>query len=266
MVSQCVFTASNDGVALYHCSTMTIAHNDLSRNTAYAVRMFYTDSSVILGNNGSHSYRENPVNSDAGALLMIISNANRVEGNDFTYSSDGVFLGQYGYSKTPNNNLFLENDCSYSPHNAFEATFAAGNIFRKNKANYSGYGFWLGYASRTIVDSNEIIGNREQLSVGTAGIAIDRGYNTIIRHNRIDDNTTGILLWRDIVSVCVRRCPLGSQLGRCHAAFGRRFIASGDGKRVGREYSTMARLSVGHRLGSGGENDTRVLGLCSEFQ
>ena len=196
VVSHNVFMSSNDGVALYHCVGMTIAHNNLSSNTAYAVRMFYTDSCAIIDNDGSHTYRENPVNSDAGAILMIVSNANRVEGNDFSYSSDGVFLGQYGHHLTPNNNLFLENDCSYSPHNAFEATFASGNVFRRNKANYSGYGFWLGYSFNTVVDSNEIIGNREQLSVGTAGIAIDRGFNNSIGYNRIDDNAVGVLVWR----------------------------------------------------------------------
>ncbi len=195
-VSHCVFTGANDGVALYHSAGMTIAHNNLSHNTAFAVRMFYADSCLVLENDGSHTYREDPVNSDAGAILMIVSNENRIEGNDFTYSSDGVFLGQYGHHLTPNNNLFIGNDCSYSPHNAFEATFASGNVFRRNKANFSGYGFWLGYSFNTVVDSNEIIGNREQLSVGTAGIAFDRGYNNSIRHNRIDANAVGILLWK----------------------------------------------------------------------
>ena len=196
VVSHCVFTGSNDAVALYNCVGMTIARNNLSNNTAFAVRMFHTDSCLVVDNDGSHTYREDPVNSDAGAILMIVSNANRIEGNDFTYSSDGVFLGQYGHHLTPNNNLFIGNDCSYSPHNAFEATFASGNVFRRNKANYSGYGFWLGYSFNTVVDSNEIVGNREQLSVGTAGIAIDRGYNNSIRHNRIDDNAVGVLVWR----------------------------------------------------------------------
>lgn len=195
-VSRCVFTGSNDGVALYHSAGMTIEDNDLSHNTAFAVRMFYTDSCAIVNNDGSHTYREDPVNSDAGAILMIVANENRIEGNDFTYSSDGVFLGQYGHHLTPNNNLFIGNDCSYSPHNAFEATFASGNVFRRNKANYSGYGFWLGYSFNTVVDSNEIVGNREQLSVGTAGIAIDRGFNNSIRDNRIDDNAVGVLVWR----------------------------------------------------------------------
>jgi nitrous oxidase accessory protein NosD len=194
-VTQSSMKTSNDGIALYYSSHMQIADNDLSGNSAYAIRMFFTDSCDVLRNNASHVYREDPVNSDAAAILMIIANANRVEHNDFSYSSDGIFLGQYGYSATPNNNLFQWNDCSYSPHNAIEATFAGGNIFRHNKANYSGYGLWLGYSFNTLVDSNEVIGNHEALSVGTAGIAIDRGFNNRITHNTISDNATGVLLW-----------------------------------------------------------------------
>lgn len=186
---------SNDGIALYHCNSVTIQDNDLSYNTAYAIRMFHSDSCTIRRNNASHIYRENPVNSDAGAILMIICNNNVVVENDFSYSSDGVFLCQYGHHLTPNKNYFADNDCSYSPHNAIEATFADGNIYKRNKCNYSGYGLWLGYSFNSLVDSNEIIGNHEALSVGTAGIAIDRGFNNTITNNVISDNANGILLW-----------------------------------------------------------------------
>jgi len=196
----CVFTNnvmknSNDGIAMYHSTSSYIANNDLSYNMAYAIRMFFADSNVVQNNNCSHIYRENPVNSDAGAILMIVSNNNRVEHNDFSYSSDGIFLGQYGHSRIPNKNYFAYNDCSYSPHNAIEATFADGNVFKHNKANYSGYGFWLGYSFNTIVDSNEIIGNHEALSVGTAGIAIERGFNNRFTNNIITGNVRGIWLW-----------------------------------------------------------------------
>ena len=38
---------------------------------------------------------------------------------------------------------FEDNDASHSSANAFEATFSNGNIFRRNRASYSSYGFWL---------------------------------------------------------------------------------------------------------------------------
>jgi parallel beta-helix repeat protein len=121
---------------------------------------------------------------------MIISNECRVEYNDLSWSGDGVFLGQYGHSNIPNNNYFAYNECSYSPHNAIEATFADGNVYKHNKCNFSDYGFWLGYSFNSIVDSNEVIGNFH------SGIAIDRGFSNSITHNIIRNNPIGVELWK----------------------------------------------------------------------
>ncbi len=179
----------NDGVALYHCNHIKIWENDFDWNTSYGVRMFFTDSCHIHHNLASHINRPYTNPSDCAAILMIVSNENLVEYNDFSYSGDGIFLGQYEYSSIPNNNVFLHNECSFSPHNAIEATFADGNIYRYNACNYSHYGFWLGYSYNSLVDSNEIIGNQ------SSGIAIDRGFSNIISRNMINDNPIGIELW-----------------------------------------------------------------------
>lgn len=190
-----VMKESNDGIAMYHSDSITITNNDLSYNMAYAIRMYFCDSNYVVENNGSHVYREDPVHSEAAGILMIVSNENYIAHNDFSYSSDGVFLGQYRYHHIPNNNVFLYNDCSYSPHNAIEATFADGNIYKHNICNYSGYGFWLGYSFNSVIDSNIIIGNDYALSSGTAGIAIDKGFNNQITNNIIEDNTRGVWIW-----------------------------------------------------------------------
>ena len=182
-------TMQNDGVALYHCDSIRIHDNDFSWNTSFGIRMFWTDTCHIYGNNCSHVNRPFTDPSDCAALLMIISNANQVEFNDLSYSGDGVFLGQYQHSNIPNNNYFAWNECSYSPHNAIEATFADGNVYKHNNCNYSHYGFWLGYSFNSVVDSNEINGNYQ------SGIAIDRGFNNTITHNEINDNPIGIELW-----------------------------------------------------------------------
>ncbi|MCX6281035.1 MAG: right-handed parallel beta-helix repeat-containing protein [Bacteroidetes bacterium] len=179
----------NDGVALYHCDSIKIHDNDFSWNTSYGIRMFWSDTCNIYQNNCSHVNRPKTDPSDCGALLMIISNNNSVTNNDLSWSGDGVFLGQYQHSATPNNNYFAYNECSYSPHNAIEATFAKGNVYKHNKCNYSDYGMWLGYSFQSVVDSNEINGNYED------GIAIDRGYGNQITNNHIGDNPTGIALW-----------------------------------------------------------------------
>ena len=179
----------NDGVALYHCDSVRIWNNDFAWNTSYGIRMFWTDSCHIYNNLANHINRPYTDPSDCAALLMIISNENRVENNDLSWSGDGVFLGQYQHSEVPNNNYFAYNECSHSPHNAIEATFADGNVYKHNKCNVSHYGFWLGYSFNSIVDSNEINGNFN------SGIAIDRGFNNDIAHNTIRNNPIGIELW-----------------------------------------------------------------------
>jgi parallel beta-helix repeat protein len=179
----------NDGVALYHCDSINIWDNDFSWNTSFGIRMYFTDYCHIHHNNCSHVNRPFTNPSDCAALLVLVSNENLVEHNDLSYSGDGVFLGQYQYSYIPNNNIFQYNECSYSPHNAIEATFADGNIFRHNNCNYSHYGMWLGYLFNSLVDSNEVIGNQH------SGIAIDRGFNNTITGNDISENPVGIELW-----------------------------------------------------------------------
>ncbi len=182
-------TMQNDGVALYHSDSVSIHDNDFSWNTSYGIRMFWTDTCHIYRNNCSHVNRPLTDPSDCGALLLIVSNANKVENNDLSWSGDGVFLGQYQHSNVPNNNYFAWNECSYSPHNAIEATFADGNVYKHNKCNYSHYGLWLGYSFNTVVDSNEIIGNYQ------SGLAVDRGFNNTISNNIIRNNPIGIELW-----------------------------------------------------------------------
>jgi len=182
-------TLQNDGVALYHCDSIQVHNNDFSWNTSLGIRMYWTDSCYIHQNNCSHVNRPYTDPSDCAALLMLVSNENRVEYNDLSYSGDGVFLGQYQHSSIPNNNYFAYNECSYSPHNAIEATFADGNIYKHNNCNYSHYGFWLGYSFNTIADSNQVIGNYQ------SGIAIDRGLNNSISGNLIRNNPIGIELW-----------------------------------------------------------------------
>jgi nitrous oxidase accessory protein NosD len=83
----------NDGVALYHCDSIRAHDNDFTWNTSYGFRMFWTDSCYIYNNIASHINRPFTDPSDCSAILMIISNENRVENNDLSWSGDGIFLG-----------------------------------------------------------------------------------------------------------------------------------------------------------------------------
>ncbi len=63
-------------------------------------------------------------------------------------------------------------------------------IFEENVADFSNYGFWLGYSRDTLVLSNRIRSNRLD------GIAIEAGRGNRIKQNTIIGNRTGIRLWR----------------------------------------------------------------------
>jgi len=183
----------NDGVALYNSNNITVQNNNLSWNTSYGIRMYETDSSTIYKNDCSHINRITDP-SDCAAILLLNCSYNNVDYNDFTYSGDGIFLNDYETYKVSGNS-FTYNDCSYSPHNAIEAVFSEGNIFKNNIASNSNYGLWLGYSFNTIVDSNEIHNNSGIDADGGGGIAIDRGYNNSITNNSIRNNSNGIKIW-----------------------------------------------------------------------
>jgi parallel beta-helix repeat protein len=105
---------------------------------------------------------------------------------------DGFFLAGLtpdGIDVGCNNNLFVENDASYSPNNAFEGVFSKGNTYQGNKANHSNYGFWLGYSTDCTVRDNQIYHNRQ------AGIAVENGVGFKILDNDIQNNAHGLLVW-----------------------------------------------------------------------
>jgi parallel beta-helix repeat protein len=132
------------------------------------------------------------------------SNRNYVVGNSMTHSGDGFFLAGFAEGgtearQTPqvsrlssNDNVIAYNDGSWSPANAFEGTFSSGNIYYRNWANDSSYGFWLGCSRDSMV-----LQNRVQRNVAD-GVAIEHGSG-----NRIEGNvfsTSGnaaVHLWGD---------------------------------------------------------------------
>jgi len=175
----------DDGVALYNCDTIRVHDNDLSHNTAYGVRMFHTNYCVINNNNCSYANRYTDP-SDCAAILLFFSKQNRITNNNASYGGDGLFTNDNitMANSIPNftaNNVFLNNNCSYSPHNAIESVFTHGNIFKHNTASHSNYGIWAGYAQNSIIDSNLIEFNG-------SGIDIEMGKNNVLSNNKINNN------------------------------------------------------------------------------
>jgi len=186
-------TDQNDGIALYNCTNITVDNNYLSWNTAFGIRMFHTHDCTITNNEAAHINRDTDP-SDCASILLLDSFNNTVTDNNFEYSGDGIFLNNYN-SNSFTGNYFARNKCSYSPHNAIEAVFSHGNVFVHNECNYSNYGFWLGYSTDCVVDSNIIRYNSGLDANGGGGIAIDRGWDNRIRHNLLTNNSIAIQLW-----------------------------------------------------------------------
>ena len=197
----------------------SVIENNQTSNNFNGISLVRSDHNVILGNHASFcgnvgiyllksSHNEVSNNQaehcirytdrfwcdtadSAGILLEDGSNHNRITGNRLRYSGDGFFIR--GHHGAPSNDNFIaRNDASYSPNNAFEAVFTSGNMFEDNIANFSNYGFWLGYSTGSTVRGNEIRANRFD------GIAIEHGQGNVLEGNRIEGNRHGIRLWSDL--------------------------------------------------------------------
>ena len=211
----------------------SVIENNQTGNNFNGISLIRSDHNVISGNHASHcgnvgiyllqsSHNEVSDNraehcirytdrfwcdtaDSAGILLEDGSNHNRVTGNNLRYGGDGFFIrGHHG--EPSRDNFVARNDASHSPNNAFEAVFTSGNVFESNVANYSNYGFWLGYSTNSAVRGNEIRANR------CDGIAIEHGQGNVIEGNRIEENRNGIRLWTN----AGRQTPAGIALPARH--------------------------------------------------
>ena len=188
-----------NGLLSYHCKRLNVLNNIANYCSGFGFHLYDTSDSTFadnyadyccryyLSNSGSH------LGADATGFLIVYKSSNNIfRKNCARLSGDGFFLAGLtpdGIDVGCNTNLFEENDASYSPNNAFEGVFSRGNIYRRNKANYSNYGFWLGFSSDCILMSNQMYGNRQ------AGIAVENGVQFKVLDNDIQNNTHGILLW-----------------------------------------------------------------------
>ena len=182
-----------NGISLVRSEHNAIRGNRASYCGNVGIYLLRSSYNQVLDNQAEHCIRYTgrfwcDTADSAGILLEASSNHNRIAGNNLRYSGDGFFIRAHNREPS-NHNLIAGNDGSYSPNNAFEAGFSAGNVFVENVANFSNYGFWLGYSTDTTVRGNEVRANR------CDGIAIEHGRDNNIEDNRIDRNRNGIRLW-----------------------------------------------------------------------
>ncbi len=188
-----------NGILSYQCKRLQVTNNLASYCSGFGFHLFETSDSLFaenyadfccryyLSDGGSH------LGADATGFLIVFKSCNNIFRKNYArLGGDGFFLAGLtpdGIDVGCNNNLFEENDASYSPNNAFEGVFSKGNVYQRNKANHSTYGFWLGFSKDCTVKENQIYNNRQ------AGIAVENGIHFEVLNNDIQNNTHGILIW-----------------------------------------------------------------------
>lgn len=194
-----------NGILLYGCDHVAVLGNNASFNSGFGIGLFGSSDNTIDNNTADFCCRVYQITKEsvlteryhngadaAGLVLMGSSSRNTITHNRLRGGGDGVFLGGFHKDliRMPcNDNLFEDNDGSWSPNIAFEATFSARNVFRNNRADACNYGFWLGYSSETTVEGNSIKDNR------IAGVAIEHGHHNTIRGNTFERNRDGAQFW-----------------------------------------------------------------------
>ncbi|MCH7801009.1 MAG: right-handed parallel beta-helix repeat-containing protein [Chloroflexi bacterium] len=186
-------TGNFNGVDLVRCERVTVRGNNASHSGNVGIHLLASSDNVIEDNQADHCIRFagrfwNDTADSAGILLEEYSHRNRIVGNSLRHGGDGFFI-RANNRHPSNDNYVARNDGSFSPNNAFEATFSEGNLFEDNVASFSNYGFWLGYSRRTTVRNNRIISNRSD------GVAIEHGSRNSIESNEISGNLCGVRLW-----------------------------------------------------------------------
>ncbi|HNT23964.1 MAG TPA: right-handed parallel beta-helix repeat-containing protein [Anaerolineales bacterium] len=201
-----------NGLHTYHCQHLAVRSNNASYCSGWGFHLYDTCDSLFEANTADYCCRYQPhgertghLGADAAGFLMVYNSCrNTFRRNNARMGGDGFFVGGMTSEFEPvgcNDNLFEENDGSYSPNIAFEATFCSGNVFRGNYANASNYGFWLGFSSNGVLENNQIINNR------LAGIATENGCHFEVRNNLFQNNGHGLLLWSKQVPAFAKGVP-----------------------------------------------------------
>jgi len=188
-----------NGMLVYQCNRLDVMNNIANYCSGFGFHLFETCDSTFADNYADFCCRYylseagSHLGADAAGFLIVFKSCNNIFRKNYArLGGDGFFLAGLtpdGIDVGCNNNLFQENDASYSPNNAFEGVFSQGNTYRGNKANHSNYGFWLGFSRDCMVRDNQIYHNRQ------AGIAVENGIGFEILNNDIQNNTHGILIW-----------------------------------------------------------------------
>jgi len=186
---------AQNGIGLFESRRVQVLENDVSDNSGWGIHLWRSSHNMIARNTAARNVRcEGATYSrgcdSAGLLLRQASDSNLIVDNDLRWSGDGFFLSGHQPGLLPSTgNLVIRNDGSHAPHNAFEATWSYGTIFLDNRADSSGFGFWLGFSSGVTLRGNTALGTRR------AAVAIEHGSDNAIVGNTLIGGEDGIRLF-----------------------------------------------------------------------
>lgn len=201
-----------NGLLTYRCRNLTVQNNQANYCSGFGFHLYNTCDSLFEENSADYCCRYEPrgerlghMGADAAGFLIVYSSCRNIfRRNNARLGGDGFFLAGLTPDFAPvgcDDNLFEENDGSYSPNIAFEATFSRGNRFHKNFANHCNYGFWMGFSRQFILEDNYMIGNHQ------AGIAVENGFGFQVQENTFQENGHGVLLWSKHIPGFARAVP-----------------------------------------------------------
>lgn len=222
LVFGCDLQHQMNGLLTYFCRRLAVQANNASYCSGWGFHLYHTGESLFEDNIADYCCRWEPrplpaetaaentlwrghLGADAAGFLIVYGSCSNIfRRNLARLGGDGFFLA--GLAPTGelcgcDDNLFEENDGSYSPNIAFEATFSRGNIFRHNRASGGNYGFWLGFSQQNLIEGNQVERNRR------AGLAVENGILMTARGNTFSENAYGVLLWSKRVPDFERAVP-----------------------------------------------------------
>ena len=203
-VRKCRGLNAQNGLLAVGSDNCLITENDFSFNSGWGIGLYQSSDNIISWNLTDFAVRPDRGGFGGDSASIVAANdcnRNYFVGNSMTHGGDGFFLTNVtdtGYDQkadqfvpkgSADDNIIAWNDGSWSPGNAFEGTFSYRNVYYKNRADDSHYGFWLGFSCDSL-----ILGNSIQRSL-SEGVAIEQGHGNIIEHNVIDNAGTGVHLW-----------------------------------------------------------------------
>jgi parallel beta-helix repeat protein len=205
VVRRCRGSGAQNGLLLVGSDECGLTENDFSFNSGFGIGLWASSRNVVAWNRIDFVNRPWGGGWGGDSAALVIANGsheNYLVGNSMTHSGDGLFLtdrvnGGFDEQKQTtrfegscNRNVIACNDGSWSTANAYEGTFSFGNVYYRNLANDSNFGFWLGYSSDSLIFENEVLRNNDD------GIAIEHGHGTRIEANTFGNNRgAAIALW-----------------------------------------------------------------------